>query len=180
MALVEAGGPASNPAIHDPGRWPELARSEVDWEHYTEPQEGCAGRRLYWPRGRVMGGSGALNGMVWIRGHRLDYDGWAYHGCPGWGWDDVLPVFRSLEDFDRPADALHGVGGAVRVMTRYEPHPMLAAMVAAAQEAGVPFNDGPQRRDARRRRLLAADDPRRRARDGGQRVHRSGRRSRRA
>ena len=49
--------------------------------------------------------------MVWIRGHRLDYDGWAYHGCPGWGWDDVLPVFRSLEDFDRPADELHGVGG---------------------------------------------------------------------
>ena len=141
VALVEAGGPATNPAIHDPGRWPELARSEVDWEHYTEPQEGCAGRRLYWPRGKVMGGSGALNGMVWIRGHRLDYDGWAYHGCPGWGWDDVLPVFRSLEDFDRPADELHGVGGPVRVMTRYEPHPMLAAMVAAAQEAGVPFND---------------------------------------
>ena len=141
MALVEAGGPAANPAIHDPGRWPELARSEVDWEHYTEPQEACAGRRLYWPRGKVMGGSGALNGMVWIRGHRLDYDGWAYHGCPGWGWDDVLPVFRSLEDFDRPADELHGVGGPVRVMTRYEPHPMLAAMVAAAQEAGVPFND---------------------------------------
>jgi choline dehydrogenase-like flavoprotein len=141
VALVEAGGPATNPAIHDPGRWPELARSEVDWDHHTEPQEGCAGRRLYWPRGRVMGGSGALNGMVWIRGHRLDYDGWAYHGCPGWGWDDVLPVFRSLEDFDRPADALHGVGGPVRVMTRYEPHPMLAAMVAAAQEAGVPFND---------------------------------------
>ena len=85
VALVEAGGRATNPAIHDPGRWPELARSEVDWAHHTEPQEGCAGRRLYWPRGKVMGGSGALNGMVWIRGHRLDYDGWAYHGCPGWG-----------------------------------------------------------------------------------------------
>jgi choline dehydrogenase len=75
VALVEARGTADNPAIHDPGRWPELARSEVDWEHYTEPQAGCAGRRLYWPRGKVMGGSGALNGMVWIRGHRLDYDG---------------------------------------------------------------------------------------------------------
>jgi choline dehydrogenase len=146
VALVEAGGPATNPAIHDPGRWPELAHSEVDWTHYTEPQEGCAGRRLYWPRGRVMGGSGALNGMVWIRGHRLDYDGWAYHGCPGWGWDDVLPVFRSLEDFDRPADHLHGVGGPVRVMTRYDPHPMLASFVAATQEAGAPFNDDPRGR----------------------------------
>ena len=141
VALVEAGGPASNPAIHDPGRWPELAFSEVDWAHYTEPQEACAGRRLYWPRGKVMGGSGALNGMGWIRGHRLDYDGWAYHGCPGWGWDDVLPVFKSIEDFDRGADALHGAGGPVRVTTRYEPHPLLAAMVAAAQQAGVPFND---------------------------------------
>jgi choline dehydrogenase len=141
VALVEAGGPATNPAIHDPGRWPELGHSEVDWAHHTEPQEGCAGRRLYWPRGKVMGGSGALNGMVWIRGHRLDYDGWAYHGCPGWGWDDVLPVFRSIEDFDRGADELHGAGGPVRVTTRYEPHPMLAAMVAAAQEAGVPYND---------------------------------------
>jgi choline dehydrogenase len=141
VALVEAGGPATNPAIHDPGRWPELTFSECDWAHYTEPQEGCVGRRLYWPRGKVMGGSGALNGMVYIRGHRLDYDGWAYHGCPGWGWDDVLPVFRSLEDFDRGADELHGAGGPVRVTTRYEPHPLLAAMVAAAQEAGVPLNE---------------------------------------
>ncbi len=140
VSLIEAGGPATNPAIHDPGRWPELGRSEVDWAHETEPQEGCAGRRLYWPRGKVLGGSGALNGMVYIRGHRLDYDGWAYHGCPGWGWEHVLPVFKSLEDFDRGPDELHGAGGPLRITTRYEPHPMLAAMVAAAQEAGVPFN----------------------------------------
>jgi choline dehydrogenase len=141
VGLVEAGGEPSNPAIHEPSRWPELSRSEVDWAHVTEPQEGGAGRRLYWPRGKVLGGSGALNGMVYIRGHRLDYDGWAYHGCPGWGWDDVLPVFRSLEDFDRDPDELHGVGGPLRIMTRYDPHPLLASMVAATQEAGVPFND---------------------------------------
>ncbi|HEY7618664.1 MAG TPA: GMC family oxidoreductase N-terminal domain-containing protein, partial [Solirubrobacteraceae bacterium] len=141
VAVVEAGGPATNPAIHEPSRWPELSRSEVDWAHTTEPQETCAGRRLYWPRGRVLGGSGALNGMVYIRGHRLDYDGWAYHGCPGWGWDDVLPVFKALEDFDRGADDLHGAGGPLRIMTRYEPHPLLASMVAATVEAGVPFND---------------------------------------
>jgi choline dehydrogenase len=147
VALVEAGGPATNPAIHDPGRWPELAYSECDWAHTTEPQEALHGRRLYWPRGKVLGGSGALNGMVYIRGHRLDYDGWAYHGCPGWGWDEVLPVFKGLEDFDRGEDELHGAGGPLRIMTRYEPHPMLAAMVAAAQEAGVPFNadhNGPE------------------------------------
>jgi choline dehydrogenase len=141
VALIEAGGQPTNPAIHDPGRWPELSRSEVDWAHTTEPQEALHGRQLYWPRGKVLGGSGALNGMVYIRGHRLDYDGWAYHGCPGWAWDDVLPVFRSLEDFDRDPDELHGVGGPLRITTRYDPHPMLASMVAAAQEAGVPFND---------------------------------------
>jgi choline dehydrogenase-like flavoprotein len=141
VALIEAGGHATNPAIHDPGRWPELSLSEVDWAHATEPQAACHGRRLYWPRGKVLGGSGALNGMVYIRGHRLDYDGWAYHGCPGWGWDDVLPVFRSLEDFDRGPDALHGAGGPLRIMTRYEPHPLLAALVAASVEAGVPFNE---------------------------------------
>jgi choline dehydrogenase len=141
VALVEAGGPDANPAIHDPGRWPELARSACDWAHTTEPQEALHGRCLYWPRGKVLGGSGALNGMVYIRGHRLDYDGWAYHGCPGWAWDDVLPVFKSLEDFDRGADDLHGAGGPLRITTRYEPHPLLASMVAAAQEAGVPFND---------------------------------------
>ena len=131
VALIEAGGQPTNPAIHDPGRWPELSRSEVDWAHTTEPQEALHGRQLYWPRGKVLGGSGALNGMVYIRGHRLDYDGWAYHGCPGWCWDDVLPFFRGLEDFDREPDELHGVGGPLRIMTRYEPHPMLASMVAA-------------------------------------------------
>jgi choline dehydrogenase len=141
VGVVEAGGEPTNPAIHEPSRWPELGRSEVDWAHVTEPQEGAAGRRLYWPRGKVLGGSGALNGMVYIRGHRLDYAGWAYHGCPGWGWDDVLPVFRSLEDFDREPDELHGVGGPLRIMTRYQPHPLLASMVQATQEAGVPFND---------------------------------------
>ncbi len=140
VALVEAGGPATHPAIHEPSRWPELSRSEVDWAHTTEPQEACSGRRLFWPRGKVLGGSGALNGMVYIRGHRLDYDGWAYHGCPGWGWDEVLPAFKTLEDFDRGADDLHGAGGPLRIMTRYEPHPMLAAMVAATVEAGIPFN----------------------------------------
>ena len=73
------------PAIHDPGRWAELPGSTVDWGYETEPQRACAGRRLAWPRGRVLGGTSALNGLAHIRGHRLDYDGWAYHGAHGWG-----------------------------------------------------------------------------------------------
>jgi choline dehydrogenase len=141
VTLLEAGGPATNAAIADPGRWPELSLSECDWGYFTDPQQGCARRRLHWPRGKVVGGSGALNGMAYIRGHPLDYDGWAYHGCPGWSFDDVLPVFKRSEDFDRGESHFHGVGGPLRVMTRYEPHPLIAAMVAASQDAGIPFND---------------------------------------
>jgi choline dehydrogenase len=141
VALVEVGGPATSPAIHDPARWSELMLSECDWRYLTDPQPACAGRRLRWPRGKVVGGTSALNGMAYIRGHRLDYDGWAYHGCPGWSFADVLPLFKRSEDFDRGESEYRGVGGPLRVMSRYEPHSLLASVVAASQEAGIPFND---------------------------------------
>jgi choline dehydrogenase len=139
--LLEAGGPDENPAIHDPARLFELWDSEQDWGYRTTPQLAGAGRRRHWPRGRVLGGSSALNGMIWIRGHRSDYDTWAYHGNDGWGYDDMLPLFRRAEDYDRGESEHHGSGGPVRVTTRYEPHPLVAAAVAAAQEAGVVFNE---------------------------------------
>ncbi len=141
VALIEAGGPATNPAIHDPGRWPELLGAECDWNYSTEPQPACGGRPLYWPRGKVLGGSGAMNGMAYIRGDRLDYDGWAYHGCPGWSFADLLPIFKRSEDCDRGESTFRGAGGPLRVMTRYEPHPLLETMVGASQEAGLSFND---------------------------------------
>ena len=140
VALVEAGRRDENPAIHDPGRWPEMPFSQDDWAWYTEPQEACHGRRIYWPRGKVLGGTSTMNGMVYIRGDRLDYDGWAYHGCPGWSYEDVLPLFRRSEDFDRGESEAHGVGGPLHVTTRYEPHPLLAAMQEACLEAGIPYN----------------------------------------
>ncbi len=141
VVLLEAGGPDVNPAIHDPARLFELWDGEQDWAYRTVPQAACAGRELHWPRGKVVGGSSALNGMIYARGHRSDYDTWAYLGNEGWGFDDVLPLFRRSEDFDRGASAYHGAGGPVRVLSRYEPHPVNAAAVAAAQEAGIPFND---------------------------------------
>ena len=141
VGLLEAGGAAVSAAIDDPGRWPELLGSQWDWGYATDPQEGCAGRVLHWPRGKVVGGTGALNGMAYIRGHRLDYDDWANQSCPGWAYEDVLPLFRRSEDFDRGESLYHGIGGPFRVTTLYEPHPLLAAFVGAAQEAGVPFND---------------------------------------
>jgi choline dehydrogenase len=141
VVLLEAGGPDENPAIHDPARVWDLWDSPEDWGYRTVPQAACAGRRLHLPRGKVLGGSSALNGMIYIRGHRSDYDTWAYLGNAGWGYEDVLPLFLRSEDFDRGPSEHHGTGGPMRVMADYEPHPVIAAAVAAAQEAGVPFND---------------------------------------
>jgi choline dehydrogenase len=140
VCLLEAGGRDENPAIHDPPRVFELWESADDWAYLTVPQAGCAGRQLFWPRGRVLGGSSCLNGMIYIRGHRSDYDAWAYAGNAGWGYDDVLPVFKRSEDFDAGESEYHGTGGPLHVRSHYEPHPLLAACVEAAQQAGVPFN----------------------------------------
>jgi choline dehydrogenase len=141
VILLEAGGPDDNPAIHDPaGVW-DLWDGPEDWGYRTVPQAACADRRLHLPRGKVLGGSSALNGMIYIRGHRSDYDTWAYLGNAGWAHDDVLPLFKRSEDFDRGSSEHHGVGGPMRVMADYEPHPVIAAAVAASQEAGIPFRD---------------------------------------
>jgi choline dehydrogenase len=141
VTLVEAGGPDADPAIHDPRRVIELRGSGVDWAHEALAHPAVAGRRLPYPRGRVLGGSSAINGMIYIRGHRLDYDHWAYLGNHGWGWDDVLPLFRRSEDFDGGASALHGAGGPWHVLSHYEPDPLHAAVIEAAVEAGIPRTD---------------------------------------
>ncbi len=147
VLLLEAGGRDTNPAIHDPTRAHELWFADEDWAYRTVPQERAAGRQLHWPRGKVLGGSSSLNGMIWVRGTRADWDGWAELGCEGWSWDDVLPVFRRIEDFDRGASKLHGEGGPVSVISDYEPAPVQRAIVAAAQEVEIPFNpdhNGPE------------------------------------
>ena len=141
VCVIEAGGIDENPAIHDPGRLWELWGSPDDWAYTTVPQPGCNGRTLDIPRGKVLGGSSCLNGMIYIRGHPSDYDAWAAGGCEGWGYDDVLPLFRRSEDFSRGESEYHGVGGPLRVTADYEPHPLLAAVLEAAQEIGIPRND---------------------------------------
>lgn len=146
VLLLEAGGTDGNPAIHDPARSHELWFAPEDWGYHTIPQRHAAGRRLHWPRGRVVGGSSALNGMVFVRGARADFDHWAYLGNTGWSWHDVLPVFRRMEDFDGGASELHGSGGPLHVLTGYRPHPLHESIVAAAQQTGLPldpdYNDG--------------------------------------
>ncbi len=100
VLLLEAGGPDDSPAIHDPARFHELWLADEDWAYYTTPQAHAADRALHWPRGKVLGGSSCLNGLVHVRGARTDYEEWVRLGADGWSWEDVLPVFRRMEDFD--------------------------------------------------------------------------------
>ncbi len=111
VLLLEAGGPDESPAIHDPGRFHELWLAPEDWAYYTTPQAEAADRSLHWPRGKVLGGSSCLNGLIHVRGARTDYEDWVRLGAEGWGWDDVLPVFVRMEDFDGGSSELHGSGG---------------------------------------------------------------------
>src|SRR4051794_34145684 len=98
VLLIEAGPPDTWDNIHIPVGVTALSNSEVDWAHYTFHEPHCDGRRIYLPRGRVLGGSSSINAMVYIRGNRADYDAWRDAGCEGWGWDDLLPYFeRSIE-----------------------------------------------------------------------------------
>jgi choline dehydrogenase len=134
VLLLEAGGVDESPAIHDPGRLHELWLSEVDWAYETVPQANAAGRRLAWPRGRVLGGSSSLNAMVWVRGAPADFDTWAYLGADGWSWEDVRPVYERIERREP------GGTGTVSLLTAFEPDAIHASIAQAAQECGIPLN----------------------------------------
>src|ERR1700678_4524390 len=147
VALVEAGGPDYNPAIHQPNRSWELWNTPEDWAYTTEPQEHSRKTALFWPRGKVLGGSSALNGMIYIRGAKSDFDAWAYDGAPGWSYADVLPYFKKSEDYEDGASEYHGAGGPLPVTHIKEPNPATVAMIEAAAETGVPRNDDPNADD---------------------------------
>jgi len=140
VLLIEAGGPDNSEAISTPARLFELWNSEFDWAYSTDPQEGCNDRQIFWPRGRVVGGSSSINGMVHKRGNAADYDAWAAAGNTGWDYDSVLPYFKKSETFSRGADEFHGGDGPLQVTADYQPHPVTATMVDAAIEAGYEFN----------------------------------------
>lgn len=145
VTVVEAGLYDENPAIHQVSRLGELWHSDEDWDYYTVPQEHADGRVIHWPRGRVMGGSHALNAAIWVRGAAVDYDGWAADGCPGWSWSEVEPWFQALEDYTPPrgvqASDTRGVGGPIPVRQDYELNPIFASITQAAVQVGVPEND---------------------------------------
>ncbi len=138
VLLLEAGGVDSNPWIHVPlGVGKVLTNPRLLWKADTDPEAGMRGNRLYWPTGRVLGGSSSVNGMVFVRGHRAKYDAWRDAGCPGWGFEDVLPYFRKLEDCRFGDPRLRGVGGPVGV-TEVAPDPITQAFLDACVQAGYP------------------------------------------
>ena len=149
VLLLEAGGddrPTRNPSqfmsnlmIHIPvGYSQTLKDPKVNWLYTTEPDPGTGGRQHVWPRGKVLGGSSSINGLLYIRGQHADYDGWRQLGCEGWGWDDVVPYFRRAENQERGADSLHGTGGPLNVSDVTERHPISEAVVDACVESGMP------------------------------------------
>ncbi len=149
VLLLEAGGddrPTKNPSqfmsnlmIHVPvGYSQTLKDPKVNWLYNTEPDPGTGGRTHVWPRGKVLGGSSSINGLLYIRGQDADYDNWRQLGCEGWAWDDVLPYFLRSQHQERDAGALHGKGGPLNVSDVTTKHPVSDAVVDACEEAGIP------------------------------------------
>lgn len=141
VAVLEAGGEDTNPLIADVFAAGALWHGPEDWNYYTTEQEGCAGRRLHLPRGKVLGGSHALNATIWVRGDKQDYDTWAYLGCPGWSWEDVLPAFKAIENYDGGPSDTRGVSGALDVVKDFPTNPIQDDLIEAAQEIGIKLND---------------------------------------
>ena len=142
VLLLEAGPRDTNPWIHVPLGYGKLfTDTRVNWLYPSVPQAELNGRVIVQPRGKVLGGSSSINGLLYIRGQHEDFDGWRQLGLSGWSFADVLPYFRKAEDQARGADAFHGAGGPLCVSDPAEPHPLCDAFIEACAEAGLPRND---------------------------------------
>ncbi len=142
VALIEAGGRDLNPWIHIPvGYFKTMHNPAIDWRYVTAPDPGLGGRRIEWPRGKVLGGSSALNGLLYIRGQAEDYDHWRQLGNAGWGWAEVRPYFKLSERQERGADALHGGDGPLAVSDMRAHRDLCDQFIEAAIAAGIPRND---------------------------------------
>ncbi len=154
VCLVEAGGAGNSPLIRVPVLGAAMIRSRPkinNWAFHTVPQSELNGRRGYQPRGRTLGGSSAINAMLYVRGHPSDYDEWADLGCEGWDWQSVLPYFRKSENNEHGADALHGGDGPLQVRDQATPRAISQAFVQACEAMQIPHNDdfnGPQQEGA--------------------------------
>jgi choline dehydrogenase len=141
VLLLEAGPKDTNLWIHVPLGYGRLFKEKtVNWMYQTEPEPGLDGRSVFQPRGKVLGGSSSINGLLYVRGQHEDYDRWRQRGNAGWGYDDVLPYFKKAEDQQRGADKYHGAGGPLPVSDWRHADPLSEAFVVAAAETGIPTN----------------------------------------
>jgi choline dehydrogenase len=142
VLLLEAGPPNLHPWLHIPLGYGRLfTNTRYNWCYQTEPQPECHGRNVIAPRGKTLGGSSSINGLIYIRGQAEDFDHWRQLGNTGWSHDDVLPYFRKAEDNERGASEHHGAGGPLGVSDVRDRHPLAAAFIEAAQQCGYPRND---------------------------------------
>jgi len=142
VLLIEAGSRDWNPWLHIPvGYFKTMHDPDLDWCYKTEPDPGIGGRSLQWPRGKVLGGSSSLNGLLYVRGQPEDYNRWAALGNNGWSFDEVLPYFKKSEDNERGSDEFHGVGGPQKVSDLRLRRPIAEHFIRAANEIGIPFNE---------------------------------------
>jgi choline dehydrogenase len=141
VLLLEAGPPDTNPWIHIPlGFAKTYVNPKINWKFETVPQPQLGNRQLYLPRGKTLGGSSSINGMVYMRGNHADYDEWRQRGCEGWDWDSVLPFFRKAQNQERGASELHGVGGPLNVADQPGRFELADAALEACEQAGIPRN----------------------------------------
>jgi choline dehydrogenase len=141
VLLLEAGGAEhDDERISSPQRAWELWNTPFDWAFTTAPQPAALNRPIYWPRGRVLGGSSCLNGMIYVRGAAADYDHWAYLGNAGWDYESVLPYFKKSEDYYGGASRYHGIGGPLTVSRHTAANPLTEMFIEAAVRAGHPIN----------------------------------------
>jgi choline dehydrogenase len=140
VLLLEAGGEDRAREVHIPAAFSKLFKGPLDWNYSTEPEPHAHNRQLYWPRGKVLGGSTAINAMIYIRGNRLDYDHWKSLGNDGWSYDDVLPYFIKSENQQHGASQFHGSGGPLCVSDLRYVNPLTRAFLGGAQELGIPAN----------------------------------------
>ncbi|MEO8407123.1 MAG: GMC family oxidoreductase N-terminal domain-containing protein, partial [Oxalobacteraceae bacterium] len=142
VLLLEAGGPDNNPWIHIPvGYFKTMHNPKLDWCYVTEPDQGIDDRQLQWPRGKVLGGSSSLNGLLYVRGQKEDYDRWAELGNKGWSYSEVLPYFKKSEDQERGPNAYHGVGGPLKVSDLRLRRPIADYFIEGAKDIGIPYNE---------------------------------------
>ncbi|MPY35790.1 glucose-methanol-choline oxidoreductase [Streptomyces adustus] len=136
VALLEAGGPDRKAAVHIPAAFSQLFKTELDWDYTTVPQTQLSRRPVYWPRGRMLGGSSSINAMMWVRGFAADYDEWGDLCGADWSWQGLLPYFRRVEGIAGATDPDHGRSGPMTIEAQRNPNPHTAAFLDAAKELG--------------------------------------------